>query len=110
MSAGDGSDLLPIRLLRARRREREVLRRDAHRNEQVFEATRRHDEEQPATITAYRIAMGDVARSEDVIALMGLDNEIANLERCAPFENPETLILSMMHMQRASHIRRFRNL
>ena len=53
-----------------------------------------------------RVAMRDVARAEHVIAGARIDRLIADVEGGAALEDPERLVLAVMHVQRPGEVRR----
>src|SRR5215213_11154806 len=71
----------------------------AGRADHVLHAPRDQNEEHPAAGIADRVAVGDVAGAEEVVARACLDRGVADFEGGAALEDPEALVVAVMHVQ-----------
>src|SRR5215208_3231261 len=93
-------DLLRGRLLVGWQRERAALSRLTGRPDDVLDAAWDEHEEHSAAPMADREAVGDVARPEDEVASARLDRLIADLEGDFALEDPESLVVTVMDVER----------
>jgi transcription termination/antitermination protein NusA len=88
-----------------RRRQDALLGRLAGGVDELLEAGGREDEQQPRRTRLYGEAVGDVLRTEDERTRSGLYPLLPDLEGQLSLEDPETLVLAVVHVERSLALR-----
>src|SRR5215203_220939 len=101
---------LPIHLCLARRAfgsggQRALLGRHTRGVDELLEAPRREDEQEPRRTRLYGEAVGDVFGAEHERTRPGLYGLLPDLEGQLPLEDPETLVLAVVHVERSLALR-----